>query len=138
MNVMGRYLEQIVDPTLDDFARNPTSVRHAFLACVAAYHAIDRGWKSAGNLKKDWHQLSPEFLIVDMVAHHFKHVKSDIEKAPNPPGFIPVSFLVFGAADSDESAGSDVEERMETRNLYFVVLDAVKFLHEQAINQDKA
>ncbi len=28
-------------------------------------------------MKKAWEMESPEFEIVDVVAHHFKHVKSD-------------------------------------------------------------
>ena len=35
-----RCLEEMVEPTLKDFEANPTSRRHAFLACVIA-HAVD-------------------------------------------------------------------------------------------------
>ena len=36
------YLGEIVDPTLKDFEDNPSSRRHAFLACVVAFcHAVD-------------------------------------------------------------------------------------------------
>jgi hypothetical protein len=131
MSDLAMYLEHFVDPTLDDFGRNPTSVRHAFLACVAACHAIDRGPKSTGNLRKEWCSKSWEFLVVDMVAHHFKHVKSDIEKAPTPPGYIPLSCLVFEIDNAVSNAG----QQMDVRNLYFIVQDAVKFLHEQANDQ---
>jgi hypothetical protein len=48
-----RYLKDIVEPTIKDFEKNPSSVRHAFLACVATFHAVDylafpakhRGWR---------------------------------------------------------------------------------------------
>jgi hypothetical protein len=68
------------------------------LACVATYHAIDRAAhpKAPGNLRKQWCNESSDFLIVDMVAHHFKHVLSDVERHP-PEKNIPLSFLVFGA-----------------------------------------
>ncbi len=127
MNDLARYLEVIVEPTVDDFKRNPLSVRHAFLACVATYHAIDRVAypKSPGNLRKQWRKHSSEFTVIDMVAHHFKHVKSDDEKAATQPGKIPLSFVIFGRP------GSNTDEQMELRNLYFVIRGAVRFLHQQ-------
>jgi hypothetical protein len=138
VNDLRRYIELIVEPTFEDFQRNPMSVRHAFLACVAIYHAVDRVSypKKPGNLGKEWGKKSWEFLIVDMVAHHFKHVKSDIEKGPTLPGHIPLSFLVFGrTGPGTVDAGG---EQMELRNLSFVVRDAVKFLHTQAEALERA
>jgi hypothetical protein len=41
MEDLERYLKDIVEPTIKDFKDNPASVRHAFLACVATFHAID-------------------------------------------------------------------------------------------------
>jgi hypothetical protein len=38
---LERYVDEIVAPTINDFEENPTSVRHAFLGCVATFHAID-------------------------------------------------------------------------------------------------
>jgi hypothetical protein len=74
-------------------------------------------------LRKTWRVNSLEFTIVDMIAHHFKHVRSDDEKvSPVQPG-ISLSHVVFGTGTDDQ---------MELRNLYFVVRDAVKFLHQQA------
>jgi hypothetical protein len=42
MNALERYLALIVEPTVEEFRCNPFSLRHAYLACVATYHAIDR------------------------------------------------------------------------------------------------
>jgi hypothetical protein len=130
------YLDQIVEQTFEDFQRNPTSVRHAFLACVAIYHAIDRAAEesgmSRGNLRKQWREKSFEFLMVDMVAHHFKHIKSDIEKAPTLPGHIPLSFLVFGR--TGDKTVNEAGEQMELRNFFFIARDAVKFLHNETAN----
>ena len=85
---LARYLEIIVEPTFDDFSRNRASVRHAFLACVAIYHAIDRvsspnkrGGISTGNLREEWRTQSLEFTLVDIIAHHFKHVQSNDRKS---------------------------------------------------------
>jgi hypothetical protein len=69
MNDFGRYLELIVDPTFKEYQLNPRSVRHAFIACVVIYHAIDRaarGEKSVGNLRKDWRNDSFPFKYVDI------------------------------------------------------------------------
>lgn len=42
MNALKYCLENFVEPTYEEFKRNPSSERHAFLACVAPYHAVDR------------------------------------------------------------------------------------------------
>jgi hypothetical protein len=42
MNSLTQYLRLIVEPTVEEFRRNPMSLRHCYLACVATYHAIDR------------------------------------------------------------------------------------------------
>src|ERR1017187_642084 len=41
VNTLARYLEVIVDPTFDDFYGDRGSVRLAYLACVAIFHAVD-------------------------------------------------------------------------------------------------
>jgi hypothetical protein len=80
--------------------------------------------------REQWRKKSREFLIVDMVAHHFKHIESNIEKAPTPPEHIPLSFLVFGRTGL--GTVNEGGEQMELRNLFFVVRDAVKFVHQEA------
>jgi hypothetical protein len=42
MNALEEYIDLIVEPTLADFRKNPDSTRHGFLACVAAFHGVDR------------------------------------------------------------------------------------------------
>jgi hypothetical protein len=42
MITLQRYLDIIVEPTFKDFQRNPTSIRHGYLASVATDHAVDR------------------------------------------------------------------------------------------------
>ena len=126
MDDLIKYLELIVEPTFADYQANPTSERHAFLACAAIYHAIDRVTypKGSGNLRKKWREQSLDFLIVDMVAHHFKHVRSDDEKAsPTNPG-IPLSSIVFRGPYKGGS--------LDTRILLFVARDAIRFVRQQA------
>jgi hypothetical protein len=137
VNALSHYLKQIVEPTFDDFARNPGSARHAYLACVAAYHAVDRVTypRKPRNLNKKWGSECFQFIIIDMVAHHFKHVVSDIEKAPAKKGHIPLSCLVFGGGTPNSYGLNERalnEGGLELRNLYFVIRDAMVFLHKKA------
>lgn len=127
MKSLARYLEVIVDPTFDDFHSNRSSVRHAYLACVAIFHAVDRAAEESrtrsANLRQVWCRKSLEFKLVDIIAHHFKHVQSSAEKiSPTRPG-IPI-----GHALGFDEAG----EGMDLRNLYFVIRDAVRFVHQKA------
>jgi hypothetical protein len=125
MNDFRRYLELIVDPTFKEYQLNPRSVRHAFIACVVIYHAIDRaapGEKSVGNLRKDWGNEFFPFKYVDIVAHHLKHIESDDEKPKGRRLGIPIGLLIgFGAAGDD----------LELHNAYFMIRDAVGFLHRK-------
>jgi hypothetical protein len=84
MEDLVRYLEQIVEPTIRDFEEHPTSVRHAFLACVVTCHAADYlahprnpATFRAGLKKESW-----EFNLVDEVGHAFKHVISGARGNP--------------------------------------------------------
>jgi hypothetical protein len=116
MDDLAGYLDLIVEPTFLDFQRNPDP-RHAFLACVAVFHCIDR-LPNHKNLRKKWCDECGEFLVVDMFAHHLKHVKSSHERhVSNKPG-LPLSFLV---------------ETMDMHNMYFAVRDAIKFIRQQAV-----
>jgi hypothetical protein len=74
----NRYVTEIVEPTISDFEANPTSVRHAFLACVVTFHSIDYltyPKRSASRLKL-FREKSPEFAMLDRIAHAFKHVET--------------------------------------------------------------
>jgi hypothetical protein len=127
VKTLARYLEVIVDPTFDDFQSNSRSTRHAYLACVAIFHAVDRAAEENGvrpaKLRQDWCKESLEFKLVDILAHHFKHVQSSDEKIPSTRPGIPIAYVL----GFDESG-----EGMDLRNLYFVIRDAVRFVHKKA------
>ena len=127
MNTLARYLEVIVDPTFDDFNGNKNSVRHAYLTCVAIFHALDRAAEENGvrkaTLRQAWRRESLEFVLVDVIAHHFKHVQSSDERIPSIRPGLPIG----RALGFDESG-----EAMDLRNLYFVIRDAVRFVHKKA------
>ena len=127
MKTLARYLEIIVDPTFDEFSANTGSFRHAYLACVAIFHAVDRAAEESGvrpaKLRQDWCKESLEFKFVDILAHHFKHVQSSDEKIPSTRPGLPIA-LALGFDDAGES--------MDLRNLCFVIRDAVRFVHKKA------
>src|SRR5271157_4425448 len=131
LNALQQYLRDAAEPALRDFEKNPNSMRHAFQACVATYHAIDRAVypRKPGNLRKEWGARSVEFRIVDMIAHKFKHVMSDDEKAPPQVGAISLSRLVFGKGTLNSSAFNTTaigDGGIDLYNLYFVIRDAIK------------
>jgi hypothetical protein len=113
------YLTLIVEPTFADYQQNPQSARHAFLACVAIFHCVDRATypKSSANLRKEWQSKCVEFLVVDMFAHRLKHVRSDKEKHTTHKPGLPLSCLV---------------KSMDFHNLYFAMRDAIKFIRSEA------
>jgi hypothetical protein len=133
---LTQYLDSIVEPTYEDFKRNPRSLRHAYLACLVTYHAIDRAAypKSPGNLRKQWKKASNQFAIVDMVAHKIKHVVSNDEKH-RPESGIPLSSLVFGLGAPDTAQLNTVvinDAGVDLHNLFYVIRDAITFLRKEA------
>lgn len=128
---LSEYLELVVDPTFADFHRNPTSGRHAFLACVVAFHAVDRVThpRKPSNLRKQWGEQSREFLVIDMIAHHFKHVQSDVEKQPSPKAAIPLASAIFG----HETGGREAMG-LDLHNLYFIIRDGISFIRSKVDN----
>jgi hypothetical protein len=127
MKTIARYLDVIVDPTFDDFLSNSGSFRHAYIACVAIFHAVDRAAEESGvspaTIRQKWCRESLEFKLVDILAHHFKHVRSSDEEIPATRPGIPIR-VVLGLDEAGEG--------MDLRNLYFVIRDAVRFVHKKA------
>ena len=76
MEDLERYLRDFVVPTIDEFAKNPDSVRHGFIACVTAFHGVDYlAWpEDPAMLRSELRKKSADFKTVDDVAHAFKHV----------------------------------------------------------------
>ena len=132
MNTLARYLELIVDPTFDEFHAK-RDVRLAFLTSVAIYHSVDRvaeeTRRKPASLRQMWCKESLEFKLVDVIAHHLKHVRSSDERIPpDRPG------LPIGRALGFNDAG----DTLDVRNLYYVIRDAVRFVHKKAGTQHPA
>jgi hypothetical protein len=98
MNTLARYLEMIVDPTFDEFHVNRSSARLAFLTAVAIYHSVDRVAEETGkrtsHLRQLWCRESVEFNLIDIIAHHLKHVKSSDERIPETRPGIPIKYAL--------------------------------------------
>ena len=126
------YLDEVVDPTFEDFRRNPRSIRHAFLACVATYHAIDRVKPGhPGNLTYQWGKTL-EFKIVDMVAHQFKHVRSGDDKHVSADS-ISLSWCVFPKAYQKTPGVESIDDSgIELHHMHFVIRDAIAFIRRQS------
>jgi hypothetical protein len=135
-----RYLEEIVEPTIADFEQNARSVRHAFLACVTVFHAVDYlafPGTSRGT-REDFRRDSPDFKLVDDIAHAFKHVRAGNPRNPRLSAKAVVSRPsgAFGQfAFGVSRFGDDTGEVTVTTNVRIDVLQVVKkaatFLHLQ-------
>jgi hypothetical protein len=139
MSTLSEYLDTIVEPTFEDFCRNPKSMRHAFLACVVAYHAIDRAGPrpgKPGNLTKQWREASVYFLLVEAIANKLKHVISDLERQPVPEGHIPLGALVAGGGLNSSMLGATMLNGggLDPHNLQHVIRCAIAFIREQDRN----
>jgi hypothetical protein len=146
MEDLTNYLDEIVEPTIKDFAEHPTSVRHAFLACVATFHSVDYlaydGLRRTprkgrvGNLKKTFGKESPEFHRIDQIAHAFKHVVSDgttrvsaaevISRPPAMAGVMVAGLSMVGDTVGGVTLGSD-----HGVDLLNILRRAVEFLRTQ-------
>jgi hypothetical protein len=133
VNTLARYLELIVDPTFDEF-HVKRDVRLAFLVSVAIFHSVDRVAEETGerpaSLRQKWRRESLEFNLVDILAHHLKHVRSSDERiSPSARRGIPIGLVLGFNADGDT---------IDLRNLYYVIRDAVRFVHRKAGTQHPA
>jgi hypothetical protein len=143
MEDLERYLDEVVGPTIADFEANPMSRRHAFLACVATFHGVDylAYPRKPQQLRQRFNKQSPEFALVDRVAHAFKHVVSSHVASPQrqplkaaeviarPPGFCDVAFSDISRVD--DPIGSVTLDQERDVDLLAVLKQAVAFLRAQ-------
>lgn len=127
MNDLAEYMELIVEPTFEDFKRNSGSVRHAYLACLVVYHAVDRAAypDEAYPLAERWRSESLAFMLIDQVAQHFKHgTRRWVKKAKEKD---PEALLITHPLGLEHNL-----DGLEMHGLYFQIRDAVIFLREKA------
>jgi hypothetical protein len=141
---LERYVFDFVEPTIDDFEKNPTSVRHAFLACVAAFHGVDYlAWPDEPKNLRAHLRLNDYFLIVDDVAHAFKHVATSRRpnkglKATDVVSRSPGAFdsATFDRSHFDADTGKVTLTRDDGINLLETVKEAVQFMIREGYAMD--
>jgi hypothetical protein len=105
------YLDDIVVPTVSDFEGNPTSIRHAFLACVVVFHTVDylASPKKARTIRQECCVGSADFKLVDDIAHAFKHVAVGHSDGPclKADGVISRPPAIWDQAEWDLSSWDD-------------------------------
>jgi hypothetical protein len=142
---LDAYFNEIVQPTIAEFAANPTSRLRAFLACLTTFHAIDYLAASGktpnkGILKKRFQKESAEFAIVDRVANAFKHVNA----YPNAPANQPLASGevirrppgnwgegVWGLSRWGDPVGGVTLDQQRDVDLLATVTAAVRFIRAQ-------
>ncbi len=139
MEDLARYLEEIVDPTIEDFEQHPTSVRHAFLACVAVFHSVDylAYPRKSQSIRQQFRRESDSFKVVDQVAHAFKHVQCGVdgshliasEVISRPPGIWGVA--QWDLSRWDDPIGGVTLDKNRTVDVLEVVKRARAFLGEK-------
>lgn len=136
-----RYMDEIVEPTINDFEANPTSARHGFLACVVTFHAVDylTHPQKAATKRNLFKAESPEFAFVDRVAHAFKHVQSGHETSaqrpslnasdviPRPPAFWDVA--IWDLSRWDDAVGGVTIKGQHQHDLLDIVKRATQYLY---------
>jgi hypothetical protein len=140
MEDLRRYLDDIVGPTVADFEANPTSVRHAFLACVVTCHAADYlAFPDAQIPRNSWRQESSDFRLVDDVGHAFKHVSSSrvagrglhVRQVRSRPPAI-AGLAVPGISIVGDTVGSVIVWGGEQRDVLAAIQQAVPFVRSKA------
>jgi hypothetical protein len=140
MEDLERYLDDIVEPTIKDFEQNPTSVRHAFLACVATLHAVDylAYPRKSAEVRKQFGRESSDFRLVDDVTQAFKHVVAGNRQKPRliandvisrPPAL--GDQVYWDLSRWDDHVGGVTLDRDRKIDLLEVVKHAAAFLREK-------
>lgn len=142
MEDLARYLVDVVRPTIADFEREPTSVRRAFLACVVTFHGVDylaHNVERPANLRQVFRGESPDFAIVDDIAHALKHVTAGNRRDPRlqaaevvmrPPGVF--GSAIFGLSMFGDAVGRVTLTSDTGVDVLHVVQRAERFLSTKA------
>lgn len=147
MEDFERYLNEIVQPTVQDFRNRPSSVRIGFLTCVAIDHSVDylafpgnrSLWdgrehrEKRAKLRKQFREESGSFRLASEAANAFKHVKTTSERGleaaevyERPPAM--AGRMMAGISMVGDSTGAVV---VDGHNLLRVVTEALQFLRSK-------
>ena len=147
MEDLKRYLNEIVEPTVDDFRKHPSSVRIGFLACVAIDHSVDylafpadrSRWDGRQHraqrqrLRKQFGEENEQFRLASEVANAFKHVKTTSKRGleasevyERPPAV--AGRMMAGVSMLGDMTGAVV---VDDRDLLQVVTEALSFVRSK-------
>jgi len=153
MEDFERYLIEIVEPTANDFSKDPSSVRLGFLACVALEHSVDylafpgnrANWDgkthhaNRRDIRERFKNESVHFRKASEVANAFKHVKTLSKRSleadeihRRPPAM--AGQMMAGASMVGDETGAVVADG---DNLLIVVTQALQFLQSKVSHQHK-
>jgi hypothetical protein len=94
LHELNKYVDLIVNPTLDDLQGNLKSPRLAFIACLVTAHCLDRLTDQQAHARQIWRNRCNEFGFVEYVCNTTKHVSADSPLAPKKANAIPMHFLL--------------------------------------------
>jgi hypothetical protein len=144
---LERYLNEIVEPTLDDFRSKPSIVRIGFLACVVIDHSVDylafpgdpAHWDGKEHrdkrvkLRKQFRDENGQFRLASEAANAFKHVKTTSERGleavevyERPPAV--AGKIMAGISMIGDATGAVV---VDGHDLLQVVTNALRFLRSK-------
>jgi hypothetical protein len=66
---LNRYVDLVVNPTLDDLQRDLLSPRKVFIACLVTAHCIDRVTDQPAHARQLWRKRCKEFGFVEYVCN---------------------------------------------------------------------
>jgi hypothetical protein len=124
-------MREIVDPTLKDLASNPSSRRHAFIACVVTFHAIDylAGNKRKAIVRAEYRRQSRAFVAIDRIAHARDLHRFDGRQPSDVIGEQPPETIAFRQAGAAAARGAKA-------SVLELVNEAADFLRNKIRSQD--
>ena len=91
---LDKYVDLIVNPTLDELQRDLLTPRRSFIACLVTAHCVDRVTMQGATARQIWRRQCVEFGFVEYVCNTTKHVSADSEQAPPIVNAIPMRALL--------------------------------------------
>jgi len=143
VNSVADYISDIVEPTIQEYLDEVLDRRRCFLACLAAYHVIDRiaeaklwDCKSAAQAALALKKKCPAFGIVEDVALALKHTKAggsdrvrlrESDVTERPPGNWDVAVWDVSRWD-DPTGGHEARRSSGSDDVTAAIQDVLRFL----------
>jgi hypothetical protein len=119
----AEYFRELVEPTIAEFEANPASVRHAYAACVFAYHFADvvavHTGRSKTQVRKELAGIAAEFWTVEgvaTVAKHLEATRTTVRPKAEDTHLGQAAAFADGAYWADGSSWADMPIVVRTRS----------------------